>query len=348
MQMNSPFTALKILKHKDALDTIIKGDIPNPLTVEIDPTNLCNNDCIWCMYEEFNRRCAASLSEEFLLSLIEELSEMGVKSVVLTGGGEPLVNKATPKVIQRAREAGLEVALVTNGELINKENLKTIAENCAWIRVSLDAATTETYNRCHGIANRNAFQTVVDNIRNLVDYRKVINSPITMGLAFLVHPYNVNEIYDACKLARELGADYIQFRPVYLYGFNIDEKMAQSWANQIQRAKDDFQSEDFVIHSSMERFKLKERKYDRCVACKMIGIVAADMKTYVCCQLKGDEQFQTGDLSGKSFKEIWQSPDTHTLCGEVDVSQCPPCRYDGYNEILNYLLLSDPTHVDFI
>lgn len=348
MQMNSPFTPLKILKHRETMDAIIRDEIPTPLTVEIDPTNLCNNDCIWCMYEEFNKKCAESLSEEFLLSLIKDLSEMGVKSIVLSGGGEPLVNKATPTVIQKAHEEGLEVALVTNGELVNGESLRIIVENCAWIRVSLDAATAETYHRCHGITNRNAFQAVIKNIKSMVSYRKKINSPIMIGLAFLVHPYNFHEIYEACKLARELGIDYIQFRPVYLYGFNLDEKMAQSWATQIQRAKEDFQSEDFIIHSSPERFKLKERKYERCVACRMIGIVAADKHMYVCCQLKGDEKYKSGDLTRKSFKEIWQDPKTHALCDKIDVNQCPPCRYDGYNEILNYLLLSNPTHVSFI
>ena len=38
--MNSPFTALNIPKYRDALDTIIKRDIPAPLTVEIEPTHV--------------------------------------------------------------------------------------------------------------------------------------------------------------------------------------------------------------------------------------------------------------------------------------------------------------------
>jgi len=346
--MDSPFTPLKILKHKETLEAITRGEIPTPVTVEIDPTNLCNHECIWCMYEGFKEESAESLSEEYLLSLVDELADMGVKSIVLSGGGEPLVNKASLKVITKAHEKGLEVALVTNGELLDEESIGIVAENCTWVRISLDAANAETYQRCHGIRNQDAFQTVLKNTEELANYKKRVNSPITIGLAFLVHPYNYQEVYEACKIAKNLGCDYIQIRPVYSYGFNLEEQMILSCIAQIQRAKEEFQSEDFAIQSSMERFKLKERKYDKCVACKLIGIVAADMQTYVCCQLKGDPGFKTGDLNSKSFKEIWQDPATHALGGKVDVSDCPPCRYDGYNEILSYLMLANPAHVSFI
>lgn len=348
MKADTPFTSLKILKHPEALDSLMRGEITAPITVEVDPTNACNYNCIWCMYEEFNSAYPETLSEEFLLSLVNDLSRMGVKSLVVTGGGEPLVNKATPLMIKEARAKGLEIALVTNGELMSGETLKIVADNCEWVRISLDAATADTYHRCHGVANRNAFQSTINNVRELVRYNKDSGSQITVGLGFLIHPYNYDEIYQACKLAKDVGADYIQLRPVFLEGFDLDERVVRHCVSQIQHAMEDLQSPEFVVQSSMERFKPREREYDTCVACKVVGVVAADMQMYICCQLKGDRRFRTGDLTMASFEEIWNDPQTHMISEKVDINSCPPCRYDGCNKILSYLLLSDPTHVSFI
>lgn len=348
MKSNSPFSPLKILRHPDRLASVTRGDIPVPVTVEVDPTNRCNFNCIWCMYEEFNKSNPETLSEDFLLSLMEDLGDMGVKSVVFTGGGEPLVNVGTLNAMRKAREKEMEVALVTNGEPLSGDALETAVENCAWIRISLDAGMPDTYHRCHGVSGRDAFSTVTDNVRQLVRRRNQLASRVAVGLGFLVHPYNYEEVFTASKLARELGVDYIQFRPVYSYGFDLDDRIVKACTAQIQHAVDQYQSDDFQIFASMERFKPKDREYETCRACRLVGVVAADMHTYVCCQLKGDPRYQTGDLTAASFREIWADLRTHAVCDRVDVGACPPCRYDGCNRILDFLLLENPAHVNFI
>jgi len=347
MEINSPFTPLKIIRHKELLESFSQGHLVPPVTVELDPTNACNHSCIWCMYKHFKQESPQSLPKNILISLISEFSEMGVKAIIFTGGGEPFMNKCTPEMIAFATKKAIEVAVVTNGELLTDDIITNVARNCTWTRISLDAASSQTHRRCHN-SKETSFEIINTNISNLVAEKKLIRSPLTVGIGFLIHPINYTEVYDAVDNAAALGVDYIQFRPIYSFGFNLEPKIVESSQTQIERAREDFASDNFAVYSSLHRFQSRDRDYSTCFACRVVGVVAADMNTYICCQLKGDPRFSTGDLRHASFRDIWFHLDTHRICKAIDVSKCPPCRYDECNSVLNYLVIDEPKHINFL
>jgi len=204
-----PFDPLKVLRHRDRLEGIARGETVPPVTVEIDPTNACNHDCIWCISGGFRARNAATLSRELLLRLLIELAEYGVRSVTFTGGGEPLLHAALPQAMRVASEAGLEVGLVTNGELLSGEKLAAAAETCSFVRVSLDAGNAETYAQMHRPKAADAYERVLRNIGDLISARGRRATP-TVGAAYLAHPANVGEIRAAARALADIGADYLQ------------------------------------------------------------------------------------------------------------------------------------------
>ncbi|MEX0774379.1 MAG: radical SAM protein [Phycisphaeraceae bacterium] len=341
----SPFTPLKIIRHPEVLAAIAQGRTPAPVTVEVDPTNRCNQNCVWCMYEDFRHQVREELPEPYLDQLMDELATMGVKAVVFSGGGEPLVHRGCLSAIGKAHALGLEVALVTNGQLLNPEAGKVVARCCAWVRISLDAATALTYRVCHRV---DGFEEVVANLRALARAKKDQASALTIGAGFLVHPRNYREIYAAAQLAKDCGADYIQFRPVYEPGFALDGQVLHSCQTQLELTQRELESDSFRLYYSLDRFTPRDREYNHCLACRVVGIIAADMKMYICCQLKGDPRFCIGDLKQRSFTETWNDCDAHNACRQVDVARCPPCRYDGSNKILNYLVAQEPANVNFL
>ena len=82
----------KLQYHLDRVGDWTKGKEVFPLHVEISPSSACNQRCILCCVD-YKGHKPASLSKNVLLSLIEEFSGNGVKSVLLAGEGEPLLNK---------------------------------------------------------------------------------------------------------------------------------------------------------------------------------------------------------------------------------------------------------------
>lgn len=346
------FNPMKILNHWETLNLILEGKNPPPVSCEIDPSNLCNHDCIWCMYHDFKKQNNVMISREILFPLIDELSDGGVKSITFTGGGEPLVNPLLVEALYRVRKKRMEVGLVTNGELMDKDVCKAIIDTCTFLRVSLDAATSVTHRLLHRPKNSegDSFFRIIENLKLLISLRERQKAQTTIGVAFLAHPLNYNEIYKASKMAKNIGADYIQIRPVFIPRKRPLESvwipMQKLMEDSLELNGDHFKF--FPILHRFDKVTKIERIYKRCLAHALLGVVGADSVLYLCCQLRGDSRFAFGSLGEKSFFDIWKSQKRQEVIKDIDLDNCPPCRYNQYNKLLNYLSDKIRPHKNFL
>ena len=143
-----PFNPHKILNHIDRLQRLVRGELVYPITVEIDPTNLCNHRCAWCVSMEAHT--GEKLGLDRFTSLVRELKQADVRSVVLKGGGEPTTHPQFIEMLDVLRNAGLAVGLITNGSMPRPGSVAKVVEVCDWVRVSLDASTAQTHESIHG------------------------------------------------------------------------------------------------------------------------------------------------------------------------------------------------------
>ena len=139
------FNSMKALMWREHFEGFAKQDFLPPLTVDTDPSNRCNFDCPWCNAFDNMAKKPNDLSKDHLFLLADFYAEWGVKSTCVAGGGEPLINKATPSFLERLSKNGLESGLITNGSLITDEIAEVIAKNCRWMGVSVDAGHSKTY-----------------------------------------------------------------------------------------------------------------------------------------------------------------------------------------------------------
>lgn len=346
------FNPMKILNHWDTLNAILKGWNPPPVSCEIDLSNLCNHDCIWCMYDDFKKEKNMMLPTKTTLNLINDLSEAGVKSVTFTGGGEPLMNPDVVKALYKVKDMGMEVGLVTNGELLNTEMCKTIIETCKFIRISLDAATSKTHLAIHRPKDSSIdiFEKILINLQRFVFLRGTTNNDLTIGIAFLVHSQNYKEIYETTNLSRRLGVDYIQLRPVFIPGsepiVNIWEQVKESMQKAMELTNDKFHV--FPILHRFDEMAKVERTFSHCLGHAVLGVVGANSNVYLCCQLRGNPEFSFGSLEEESFFEIWNGKKRQEVIKRIDLEKCPPCRYTKYNELLDYLNDEMRPHKNFL
>lgn len=106
---------------------------------------------------------------------------MDVRAVVLIGGGEPLMHPATAAVAERLSRASVAVGLVTNGTLLDR-HLDVLRGSLSWLRVSLDAATPETYGAVRpGHRGVNKFAKVLANIRLVTGHHT-----LKVGISYVV------------------------------------------------------------------------------------------------------------------------------------------------------------------
>lgn len=346
-----PFSPYKILNHFDRLSALVRGELVYPITVEIDPTNVCNHRCAWCVSIEAHNE--QHISIERFNELVGQLKSLDVKSIVLKGGGEPTVHPRFPEMLDAAHAAGLDIGLITNGSFPRKGSVEKVLETCQWARVSLDAATPETHRLIHGTLD---FPRIIENVRRLTSRA----SHTMVGLNFVAEPRNYREMAEFAEMGKRLGVAYVTIRCV----FNPDQPLAPETRDEMRslarRAKS-VEAGGFRVFlgNFTDRYLDADPhavlNHQKCLGPNLVGVVGGDGEVYACCFLRGNPQFSFGSIHRQSFDEIWKGDRRREVmdavyagkCGRVCAGGMTANRYNIYNDILNYLAAESKQHASF-
>lgn len=345
------FSSDKILKHLDRVNDWIQGGNPPPITVELDMTNVCNHHCPECVVNYFRLSDENSLPRTLAERIIDELGEAGVRALIFTGGGEPLCHPDTPDMVTRARARGMDVGFITNGQLLKPESAEKILRNCIWVRVSLDAATPEVFQKTHG-KNGASFNKVVENIVMLVKTKKELGSSCTVGVGYLTSKDTQGDLRKAALLCKGLGVDYIQYRPMQIHNGGQFEYDWEDVAAEVEGCLDLGGNGFNVLYSKHKYDMMKRcdygRDYGECYGHQFATVVSATGKMYICCHLRGYEKYRLGNLKEKSFVEIWNSEERKAAYNSIDFNDCIPlCRCNTFNQVL-WNVTRPKEHVNFL
>lgn len=118
-ELDTSFTSTgeKILYHQELLEKLRNGS-GMPVSAWIAPTDVCNAKCSFCSVGE---RVGDVLPYGVITGFVDQLHKLGLKSVTLSGGGNPLLYKCklTGKdindVVDYIHGLGIQVAMITNG-----------------------------------------------------------------------------------------------------------------------------------------------------------------------------------------------------------------------------------------
>lgn len=350
-----PFNPLKLLAHANRASRLLAGEPVFPVSVELDLSLRCNHGCDWCSFDGWRQRNWVNFPTERALTLIDELAECGVRSITLTGGGEPLVHPDAGKVMQRIAARGLEWGLVTNGFLLRPDIRATIAASATFVRVSLDAGRTETHQRIHK-APAPQLGVILRQMNDLVREAPAL----TVGASFCVFDSNIDEIQTAALLLKAIGARYLEVRPVYPTTWRggrqddagiSDENIARAQA-EIAEAKARYDDVRFSVIGMIDRFEAVQsfRHRDYYDACRITGlstVISADGNLYACCVHRGLEPFKGGSVLNQPFRDVWLSEQRASMVAGIEIDKCPKCRYVGLNAVLQSLQ-NDDLHQNFI
>ncbi|MBI4436680.1 MAG: radical SAM protein [Candidatus Omnitrophica bacterium] len=165
-----------------------------------ETTAACNLECSHCRRLEISRELSKEdLTTEEGLYLIDELSRMGILTLVFSGG-EPLIRPDLFKLALHAHAKGLRTALASNGTLIDEEMAREILySGVQRVAISLDGADAKTHDGFR--RQEGSFQKAVNAFHIL--RRKGMSLQMNCTLA-RHNIYQKEEIYD---LALTLGID---------------------------------------------------------------------------------------------------------------------------------------------
>ena len=335
----------KLLRHIDKVSNWLQNDFTYPISTSINLTNICNHRCPDCMVINMLHSTThdkLTIPYDRACQIIKELAQAGVKTINLGGGGDPSMYKELSKIIRLINSLGMECSVTTNATNLSDEDIQTFAECCSWVRISLDADSPEIYKLTHAQSEK-SFNKTINNIKHICDYKKAIKSEIEVSTAYLVGPHTIKGISNFVNLSKSLGVDHVRIRPFFTHG---DEKPFTE--EDISKIDTEYEksmkldADNFKVYFSYERMDAvldtKVYKIPPCNIHHFHAQISSDQKMWVCCHHLDVDGFCVGDLSDKTFEEVWKSDQRKRVYQNIDYSQCPtPCQYHRSNELLDKL-----------
>jgi MoaA/NifB/PqqE/SkfB family radical SAM enzyme len=348
-ELRSFLSPYKIFYHADRLNSWLADGRCAPITVSLDLTLECNHRCPTCPYR-------AASCHELLTSwrnvkrVLDELASAGVRGVLFTGGGEPLVNPHARRAISYAHDLGMKVALITNGHSLNAETASVLVATCDWVRISVDAATPDLYAELHGVTV-NAFDRVLANIQHLVQAKCNTQSGITVGIGMLTSCATIDQMVRFADLAETLQADYCQFRP--LIAPTQEDVLAhrEQFETQLALAREVVERGETQVIASPSKYSWvldgSHALFTECFAPHFANVVGADGVMYLCPHLRYKSEYAIADLLSKSWlAQRYRALDC--LLTNLPGSSCPAlCKHAALNSFLQRVTNSR-THACFI
>ncbi len=319
-----------------------------PVYIEVSPVGFCNHACTFCGVDYMlDRPDKTTLEPELLKSVITDMAQHGVRSLMFAGAGEPLIYKKLAAIIRHADDVGIDTSITTNGVLMSEEFCREAfrAKRLRWIKVSINGGTAPVYEALHQ-ARPGDFEKVLANLATAVKVRQELGCGPTLGAQMVAlpevektdhrfpgvtkkYPANFDTAVDLARAAKACGIDYLVIKPYSQHLMSEKTKAYEhvhyqqpAWAAAAQQeATDKFKV--IVRYQTMAHWESADRGYDFCRATPHFwAYLEADGNVWGCSaylgrndpvtgEVFGDDRFCYGNVKTESFSDIWRGEKRH-------------------------------------
>jgi pyrroloquinoline quinone biosynthesis protein E len=349
---------LKLPPERATIDPMLYDKFPIPFlsaptSVDVFVTSRCNLKCVHC-FSSRDGKGNHDLSVQVMESIFNQLERMGVMEVRLTGG-EPLLHPEVRTLLAIIQKKRFRKVLITNGTLLDEENVRRLKEAEVIPTVSLEDVNSEDHDVFSGVPG--SFK------RTMTALNLMQKQGVQYGINCCSHKGNLNRCEDIIKLSIRQGADRIAFLDLKVVGrMKKHREWVPAWSayqnlfDYLLIAKARYRkridvSLDVFLHCHPLRESIQERKkgYVSCKAGKNRLTIDSDATVYPCNLVLSDPQWVMGNLRKETLTDIWFSKKWLFFRGGVKISDLPKCRSckklttcrDVYCRLLPYVDTND-------
>lgn len=284
-----------------------------PYHVQIETSRVCNLRCKMCEYSYMENKGIVMELDKFKTILAAFPSIM---SVEITGIGEPFCNPEFLEIVRHAKDQGLIVGFVNNGNLMTEERMDALIDmRVDLVQFSVDAATKETHE---SIRRHSNFDRVTNRIATFSE--KVRNSTKgvpTLHMNFTTSRENIHETVPFVGLAKRLGVTEVSFRYMVVFEggeYGAEDMIDTLGPEYLARVGEEILAEAARLGVNAHLDPLFTGKNDEprlCMRPWMDSYVDVFGNLYPCClvtQRNHDMgRYVLGNLLKDRFEDIWNS-----------------------------------------
>ena len=295
----------KILSDLGRLKLIKDQGVFKPNSLQLAPTDKCNLNCSFCSVQ---KRIGATMVYEDVIKAVDDFVDLNLKTVEITGGGEPCLYPEINELITYCYDKGLKIGFISNGVLLNKKLTRDSFEKLTWLRVSMNA------------------------LEYAGDFELDIPENVTLGLSYVwTDKSSEAKLLWIDKYKKQYDAQYVRVVPNCLNRKDMDY----------------FKKKIAPIVNKYDGFFPQSKEYtkpDRCWFGYLKPFLNSDGYIYHCSAIplihrKFASRFRMGHWS--EIKKIWSAPIA------FDTGPCDKCFFRIQNDVIE-ALLTKGEHEDFI
>lgn len=299
--------------------------LPLPLTMHLDPTNLCNFKCTFCPTGDSELlksvgRPKGQMEFGLYCKIIDELAEMvksanrKLKVLHLYKDGEPMIHKDFCKMVTYAKMKNVAetVGTTTNAALLTKEkSIQIIESGLDKIRISVEHVNDKNYKKI--TQNYSDYEQIKSNVDFL--FNEKVKRKSSLHIFAKIVDTDLSET-EKQKFKNDFEAISDSLR--------IDSLMG--WSNS--------ETKDFLLGVDVSKGMNGTPLIPRKVCSEPFSKLAInfDGKVSVCCV---DWSYGTivGDLTKETLSEIWNGEKlkkfrvTHLRGEREKIEACKNCQY---------------------
>lgn len=288
-----------------------------PTFVSIEPANYCQLRCPACPVGQRaannTHHKAQNMSWDTYLRILTQV-QATVHTIQFYFQGEPLLNPLLPKMIARAREAGLFTVVSTNAQALTRSMAHELVKSGLHrIIVSIDGFSEESYAayRVGGDLHR-----ALEGMQFLREAKLEYGSSICIELQVLRLRSNEHEWQWIERHYKALGATRLVFKTAQLYDYQHGHSLMPTDERYSRYKK----GEDGTYHLARPRRRSCYRLWSGCVVTTMGEVLP-------CCYDKAGEH-AFGSLMEQNLEQVWHNKNADDFRRQVlqDSHAIPICR----------------------
>lgn len=274
------------------LDLAAAAPIEAPLSIYVEPTNVCNLKCSFCpeSFPDYEEKTGgpSSLDLEAFGRVCDQILSLGrLRTLNLYMLGEPFANRRLPEFIALAKARGVadRIVVTSNGTLLNEAMAeRVIASGLDYLRISVYGTDQESFTRI--TTSRIPFDRIHTQVRRLKELRDA------QGLS---NPYIYVKMIDSGDAATNERfialfapvCDQVAIEPV----MNWDDPAEGSLSG---RSRDELLATPFF-----------GRRKEVCPFPFYSLVVHSDLTVSVCC-VDWAKRTIVGNLRTETLEQVWR------------------------------------------
>lgn len=221
-----------------------------PIRLELEPTDRCNLNCLFCWRQD-PVRIANSIkteleetSDDRLRRLVAEACDLGIREWRIGGGGEPLLKRRVlvPMMVELKRR-GVTGLLTTNGTMFKPDDIKALVE-AEWdlIEFSIDGPEAAVHDRLRGLTG--AFNNAITALETFATEKRRQRKKLPrLAINTVLVKDNYQLIPDMIEMCRRFDVEIFSLNPITIFApvgnsLKLDEKELAAFQPILVRSMD--------------------------------------------------------------------------------------------------------------